>query len=206
MRIALAFCATSLLLISSSAAPEQQAVSFTVLNRWGVPHKYKVLHFRQVAKGLDLVSRFDGLQAFDIPFGDYEYELMPAPGDRAVENISGSVSVSRSQIHLTKVLGATDSVGTLAQFAVTGILSPTPRRNERVWVIVENVYGRYRQESTVDGNGSFQFDYIWGNNVVIVCAGDEVLLTSPLVVRRDQAIRGMRIDLKTQKIEPRFWE
>jgi len=155
---------------------------------------------------LDLVERFDGLTALDIPFGTYDYELVPVSGNSETELVTGRISVERRQIHVTRVLSGTGSIGDLAQPPVIGSLDPRPVGAERLWVVVENAYGRFRQESTVDSNGRFQFEHIWGNNIVIVCVGSEILVAAPLVVKRNQILRGIRIDLKIQKVEPSFWE
>jgi hypothetical protein len=204
MRFALTIYIAGLLLLACASTTDRYSVRFTVLNQWGRPHSYRVLHFRSTSEHVDFAPRFHDLESADIPYGNYDYELAPGAGEQTNEDLTGRVSVYRSQIHVTRVLGTTDSLGHLAQFPVAGSLSPMPPGRGPVWVIVENVYGQYRQESTVDDRGAFQFDFIWGNNVVIVCAGSEVLMAGPLVLRRDEMIRNMRIDLRTHAIQTSF--
>jgi hypothetical protein len=58
--------------------------------------------------------------------------------------------------------------------------------HQPVWVIAENAYGQYREESTVDARGAFQFHDIKGTNIIIVCTGSEVLMTAYLKRDRTQ--------------------
>jgi hypothetical protein len=53
----------------------------------------------------------------------------------------------------------------------------------------------------VDDQGRFQLNYIWGNNVIIVCAGSKVLLASALNVGANEAINQLHINLKSGKVE-----
>ena len=167
-------------------------------------HEYRVLHFRLGSSSRDLAPLFRDLKGSNIPYGIYDYELVPAPGDTSNERVSGSIPVYRSQVHVTNVLETSDSLGHRAQVQVAGMLLPHPKGNERVWITLQNVYGRYRDESTVDTRGSFQLNYIWGNNVIIVCAGPQVLLTAPLNVRPGEIVNYLRVDLNTGKLTAEF--
>jgi hypothetical protein len=198
MRIALKFLCTLMVL---SAAPQLFSVRFTVVNRWGQFHDYKVLHFRISPTSPDLASSFRGLVAATIPYGTYDYELVPAPGDPSVERISGVVDVDRDQVHVTGILATTDSAGDWRQLRVSGTIEPRPQGREPVWVILENVYGGNREESTVDERGAFQFHHIWGNNVIIVCAGSEVLMSALLNTRPQESVNYVHVDLRTGRIK-----
>lgn len=193
-----------LTLVLASASPPVASVEFTVLNRWGINHSYRVLHFRLSSTSPDLAPSFHNLAATKIPYGIYDYELVPAPGDTSVERLSGSVDVNRDQIHITNVLETADSVGHRAQLRVSGILEPRPKTSAPVWVILQNVYGKFRDESTVDDRGGFQFHHVWGNNVIIVCVGSEVLMSAPLSVGPNDLINQLHIDLKTGRINTRL--
>lgn len=204
MRSSVIVYIVTLLSTSYASAPELCSVSFTVVNFWGQAHKYAVRHFRSAAQ-IDLASRFNSLAAKDIPQGSYDYELTPAPGDTAKDTFTGSVSVYRKQVHVTRLISGPDSVGDRVEVGVKGSLWPLPDVRGPVWVVVENAYGQNRQESMVDVNGAFEFDYIWGNTIVIVCAGSDVIMATPLIVERNQVLRAMRIDLKARRVEPTFW-
>ncbi len=67
--------------VALSAAPRAASVKFTVLNRWSLLHNYRVLHFRESPASPDIAPLFRGLRAAKIPYGTYNYELVPAPGD-----------------------------------------------------------------------------------------------------------------------------
>jgi hypothetical protein len=190
-------------LVASAApsVPHTGSVEFTVLNRWGNSHNYNVLHFRISKTSPDLASAFPGLAASDIPFGPYDYELVPAPGDDSDEKLSGQVDVYRTQIHVTSVLETTDSLGHRAQVPVEGMLEPRPKGHVPVWIILQNVYGKFRDESTVDDRGGFQLHHIWGNNVIIVCAGSEVLMTALVSVRPNEVVNHLHVNLKTGKVD-----
>jgi hypothetical protein len=71
----------------------------------------------------------------------------------------------------------------------------------RVWVILQNVYGKHRDESTVDDQGRFQFHHIWGKNILIVCADSEILMSAPVNVEPNETINYLHINLRTQTIE-----
>ncbi len=198
MKITFGFLSTLMLL---SAAPPVGSVNFTVLNRWGDFHEYQVLHFRKSLESPDLAKSFRGLSAVNIPYGIYDYELVPAPGDLSVERISGSVHVYRDQIHVTSVLETTDSIGHRAQLHVAGTIEPPPKGREPVWVILQNVYGRYRDESAVDNKGNFQLHHIWGKNVILVCAGSEVLMSALVNVGPHEMVNYVHVDLRTGRVK-----
>jgi hypothetical protein len=192
----------AVVVLSATPAPQHVAsVQFTVLNRWGHFHNYRVLHFRASNTSPDLAAAFRGLLATNIPYGIYDYELLPAPGDASDENLSGSVWVYRDQIHVTNVLDTTDSLGHRAQLRVSGIVEPRPKGPDPVWVILANVYGKFRDESMVDDRGGFQLNYIWGNNVIIVCAGPEVLLSALVNVGPNDAVNSLHVNLKTGRVD-----
>jgi hypothetical protein len=187
--------------LSAASAPQVCSVEFTVLNRWGRFHDYRVLHFRKSSDSPDLATSFRGLVAARVPYGSYDYELGPAPGDSSVERISGSVNVNRDQVHVTGLLGTTDSIGYRPGLPAFGTIEPRPQRREPVWVILENVYGGYREESVVDERGGFRFNRIKGNNVIIVCAGSEVLMSALLIVGPQEIVNYVHVDLRTGKIK-----
>ena len=191
------------LIVLSAAPPVENgaSVEFTVLNRWGRFHNYRVLHFRMSNTSPDLAAAFRALRAPNIPYGIYDYELVPAAGDDAEERLSGTVRVSRDQIHVTSVLDTTDSLGHRAQLRVSGTLDPRPKASEPVWIVLQNVYGKFRDESTVDEQGRFQLNYIWGKNLVIVCAGSEVLMSALVDVGPNNSVNGIRVNLKTGKVD-----
>jgi hypothetical protein len=126
------------------------------------------------------------------------------PGDTSDEKFTGSVQVYRDQIHITNVLAGSDSLGHRAQVRVRGILEPRPKGREPVWVVLENVYGRFRDESMVDDQGGFQLNYIWGKNVILVCAGSEVLFSGLVNVGPHDSVTGLQVNLKTGRIDTRF--
>jgi hypothetical protein len=195
------------LLVLSAVAPSAQdaaSVQFTVLNRWGQLHEYRVLHFRLKNSSQELAPAFRGLKAAKVPYGLYDYELVPAPGDAAEERFSGSLWVFRDQIHVTSVLESSEFIGHRKQRHMLGTLEPRPMGREPVWVALQNVYGRLRDESTVDDQGRFQLNYIWGNIVIVVCAGSEVLMTAPLNVGPHDAVDELHLNLNTGKVETRF--
>jgi hypothetical protein len=201
-----------LVLLASSAACQSShgansaSVEFAVVNRWGVFHKYKVLHFREslVKASPDLAAAFHGLSGANIPFGNYDYELVPLPGDSSGEPVAGSVRVNRLQIHVTKALITTDTIGDLAPFTVAGTLEPPTVGRQPVWVIAENAYSQYREESTVDTHGAFQFHDIKGTNIIIVCVGSEVLMTTLLKLEPNTILDRLHIDLNTKKVNAHF--
>jgi hypothetical protein len=198
MKRTAAFLCTLMLL---PAAPNVASVKFTVLNRWGKFHDYKVLHFRMNPASPDLAVSFSGLGAAKVPYGIYDYELVPVPGDPSLERISGTVDVNRDQIHITSVLETPDSIGHRAQLRVSGTIEPRPKGEEPVWVAVQNVYGRYREESTVDERGSFQLHHIWGNNVILVCAGSKVLMLALLNIGPQESMNYVHVDLRTGTVK-----
>jgi hypothetical protein len=204
----LGFLSALLVAVAAPSVQNTGSVEFRVVNRWGRMHNYKVAHFRlsHVSPNLapDLAPSFRGLAARDIPYGVYDYELVPVPGDFSEEKLDGSLSVHRSQIHVTNVLQTPDSIGHFAQVPVTGTLEPRPKGREPVWIILQSVYGRLRDESTVNDAGGFRLNYVWGNNVIIVCAGSDVLLTASLNVKRDEAVNYLHVHLDTGKIDAEF--
>jgi hypothetical protein len=193
--------ATLVVLSAAPAGQEVASVQFNVLNRWGQMHEYRVLHFRLKGSSQQLAPAFRGLAASRIPYGLYDYELVPALGDTTDERFSGSLWIYRDQIHLTRVLESSESVGHRMQLRVTGTLEPRPKGGEPVWVSLQSVYGSLRDESTVDDLGRFQLNYIWGNNVIIVCAGSRVLMSTLLNVGPNDAINELHLNLKTGQIE-----
>jgi hypothetical protein len=198
--LAILLCSLTL----SSGVERVGSVRFTVLNRWGHFHRYKVLHFRMSAGSPDLASSFRGLVSAKVPYGFYNYELVPLPGDVSVEKISGTIRVVRDQNHVTNVLETTDSVGHRAQLPVSGMLEPRPKGREPVWVILQNVYGKYREESTVDDRGRFQLHHIWGNNVIVVCAGSEVLMSALVNIGPQDSVNYLSINLQTARVAAEF--
>ena len=107
--------------------------------------------------------------------------------------------MSRDQVHVSRLL-STEGLGHLATFPVAGVIEPRPTGT--VWVIVENVYGGRRMESTVDATGAFQVGDIKGNNIFIVCAGSEVLIVAPIKVQHNEVLTFIRVNSKTGKVEP----
>jgi hypothetical protein len=68
--------------------------------------------------------------------------------------VTGSVRANRMQLHATKASITTDTIGDLAPFTVAGTMELPPVGRQPVWVIAENAYGLYREESTLDASGS----------------------------------------------------
>jgi hypothetical protein len=151
-----------------------------------------------------LASTFHGLSGTNIPYGSYDYELVPLPGDFSDEPLTGSVRVNRMQIHVTRALITNDTLGDLTPFTVAGTLSPPPQGHQPMWVIAENVYGLHREESTVDAFGAFQFHDIKGTNIITVCAGSEVLMTASLRLEPHTVVNRLHIDLNTKKVDVEF--
>jgi hypothetical protein len=194
----------SLVLLMLSGAWARQdvgSVEFAVVNRWGSARKFKVLHFRNGDRSLDLASSFRNLSISKIPYGIYTYELVPETGETVNEKFSGEIEVFRDQIHITRVLETTGRIGRIGQFPVWGTLEHMPKGIGPIWITVQNAYGKYQEESVVNEKGEFQFYFIWGTNVLTVCAGSEILMSGLVKAGLNDIITDLKVNLKTGKIE-----
>ena len=156
---------------------------------------YRVNEFQPARQPtLNLASRFVGLSIKDIVVGEYNYELVPISGtSESLPAKSGKVHVASGDNWVTVLapqFPRGDRMG-----SVWGEVSPHPSSPTPLWVRLQSPFeSEMFSQAKVRTDGTFIMPTVPpGRYVIIVCRGEEILLTQPL--QKTPPTSQIRIDL-----------
>jgi hypothetical protein len=176
---------TSWLLGQHGAPPRSSNVVFRIIDHNGTAvSDCRVTQFLE-RRLQDETTRFDGLRATDIPYGQYTFEIQRRlPGGRE-GRAAGSVSVSVPETLVIVVadsfllMGASADRAIPSGFVIRGKLEPVPvpqTKEDPVWIRLQSVYGSERVDVNVDLAGGFRiYRPLSGRFLLTVLEGDQVL-------------------------------
>src|SRR5207245_142019 len=148
---------------------------------------------------------FNGLEAKNLPFGQYEYVLNRTDiAQPRLSTIRGRLYVSRPEhwleLNPSGIYESSNGDEVIQEFdeqqdvPVIGTLVPAPEPQVSVWVRIEALHSRDRVAAGVNARGEFRiYDRLWGWYVVMVLKDGKLVHTEPLYVEDPKKLKTLFI-------------